>query len=580
MTAPASDSLNQQPRPLAAIRSERDRFVALAFCWADLLFELDGEANVVYAAGAVELLCGRPPEKLVGCSVVDLVVPSEHTLVLDLLNVARKRGRFENSSVNLLNGKRQPLPMTIAGYTLDGLNGHFFVALRRENSRSGGANQLARDEQTGLCVGDSFIDMVTRELATAGDGEQRQMTLIALPGYAELQDRLAETVERQLLTTIGACLQASSVDGSAAARLGTDRYGLIHSPSLDMANLQGRVAQLTREADPTHAGITMESTTMDIDDDVLGDTDFSTGLSIAINSFRSCKDASSAIHNLSSGLSSLTKQAIGTFHSFKNMIAGTQFHVAFQPIVDARTGDIHHFEALARFPTSCDGRSTFEQISFAEQTGLIVDFDLAMTQKIIDWLSKTPLNSNIRVAVNVSGKSVDTLSFLARLDRILKDNAWTRGRLMFEITESARMENLSAADTFIQHLRKRGYLVCLDDFGAGAANFDYLSSLDVDIVKLDGSAIRGARKTQRGKAFLKAFIGLCRELGVATVAEMIDEDEALVFVRACGVQFVQGRLFGHPSPDILVFKKNIPSSLFPKRRASQTPPRRAAAAVK
>ena len=223
---------------------------------------------------------------------------------------------------------------------------------------------------------------------------------------------------------------------------------------------------------------------------------------------------------------------------------------------------------MARFPERYGKRTPYEHIVFAEETGLIADFDLAVAGKAIHSLrTKTPINSKTCVAVNVSGQSVGTLSFLARLDALLKEHPWSPGRLMFEITESSRMQDLSAANTFIQRLRKQGYPVCLDDFGAGAANFEYLTTLDVDIVKFDGPALRTARKAQKGKAFLKAFVALCRDLGIATVAEMIDDESGLEFIRECGVQYVQGYLFGRPSTDIHAFKNKVPSHLFPARTA-------------
>jgi len=87
----------------------------------------------------------------------------------------------------------------------------------------------------------------------------------------------------------------------------------------------------------------------------------------------------------------------------------------------------------------------------------------------------------------------------------------------------------------------------------------------VDIVKLDGSAVRNAQKAHKGKAFLKALVELCRELGVGTIAEMIDEEKGLVFVRECGVQYVQGYLFGKPNTDTSTFKKLIDLHMFPNR---------------
>ena len=565
MTATAT---NTPPgHPLSVMRGERDRFVALAFCWADMLIELDGHALVIYAAGAVEALTGRRSDDLVGCAIEDLVAPGDRPLILELLEIARRRGRFETASLRLKNPKRLIPPMAVAGYKLDDLDGHFFIAMRRTGAVQGEGVSPARpvDPETGLRDGDAFIEMVTGQLAAVGAGEKRGMTLIALPGYEDLHKRLAETVERQLLAAVGACLRANSVDGQTAARLGADRYGLVHGPDFDLNRLQTRITALTREADPSAAGVCPEAATVEIDRDAVEDGKFAQGLGFAINRFRTFADGASTLKTLSRDISSLVRQAIESVGSFKNLIAQADFHAVFQPIIDARTGAIHHYEALTRFPASYGVDNTFEHITFAERSGLIIEFDVAMARKVIEWLATTPLNSDLSVAVNVSGHSVGSPFYLDRLDAILKGNPWTRRRLMFEITESARMDNLSAADAFIQHLRRQGYQVCLDDFGAGAANFEYLASLDVDIVKLDGDAIRGARKAHKGKAFMKAFVGLCRELGVVTVAEMIDDEDGLAFVRQCGVDYVQGFLFGHPSPDIRVFKKTVPSELFPRK---------------
>ncbi len=135
---------------------------------------------------------------------------------------------------------------------------------------------------------------------------------------------------------------------------------------------------------------------------------------------------------------------------------------------------------------------------------------------------------------------------------------------MFEITESSRMSDLESANNFIQSLRGRGYHVCLDDFGAGAASFQYLSVLDVDVVKLDGSAVKNAQKAAKGRAFLSALTELCRRMNVETIAEMVDTEETLDFCRDCGCNYVQGFLFGKPSPDIKDFSPLPQGALFRK----------------
>lgn len=239
--------------------------------------------------------------------------------------------------------------------------------------------------------------------------------------------------------------------------------------------------------------------------------------------------------------------------AFNHVVNEADFDIAFQPIVEVRTGKIHHFEALVRFHHHAPDHSPFEHITIAEESGLISEFDLAMAGKAIAWLAQAP--EKYQVAINVSGHSVGNPLYVEGLDSLLADNPWTVSRLMFEITESARMDDLPSANQFIQNLRQQGYEVCLDDFGAGAANFQYLSTLEVDVVKLDGTALRNARNATKGRAFLKALTDLCHDLKVGTIAEMVDDAESLEFIRECGVQYAQGYLFGKPSTDIKAFEK-------------------------
>ena len=114
---------------------------------------------------------------------------------------------------------------------------------------------------------------------------------------------------------------------------------------------------------------------------------------------------------------------------------------------------------------------------------------------------------------------------------------------MFEITESARILDLEHANEVIQDLRKRGFHVCLDDFGAGEAAFDYLRELDVDFVKIDGKYVKDAASNSRDKAFLIAMSGLCHDLGITTIAEGIENEEILDFLRGCGITYGQGYVF-------------------------------------
>ncbi|MFZ0693682.1 MAG: EAL domain-containing protein, partial [Alphaproteobacteria bacterium] len=125
-------------------------------------------------------------------------------------------------------------------------------------------------------------------------------------------------------------------------------------------------------------------------------------------------------------------------------------------------------------------------------------------------------------------------------------------------------------NAIIQSLRRTGFPVCLDDFGAGESAFHYLRALDVDMVKIDGSYVRDALAEPKDRYFLKSIAGLCNDLGISTIAEMIEQEKTIELLRSCNVKFGQGYLFGRPSLDITAFDV----------RRSAGPPARVAAARK
>ncbi|MEE8515854.1 MAG: EAL domain-containing protein, partial [Alphaproteobacteria bacterium] len=199
-------------------------------------------------------------------------------------------------------------------------------------------------------------------------------------------------------------------------------------------------------------------------------------------------------------------------------------------------------------------------ITFAEQTGLICDFDLAMCEKVVNWLDKGGRKGrHYMVAVNLSGSSIGSPRFVDALHDLLQKKNSLRHRILFEITESARITDLEAVNRSVQSLRDAGHKICLDDFGAGAAAFQYLRALDIDVVKIDGGYVRNALSTDKGTAFLKAMAGMCKDLGIVTVAEWVEDEQCLSFLRECGVDYGQGYLFGAPSSDITMFEAPHPN---------------------
>ncbi|MBT7451076.1 MAG: EAL domain-containing protein, partial [Rhodospirillaceae bacterium] len=441
-----------------------------------------------------------------------------------------------------------------------------FLALRtasdaEENGALEGASK--RDQSTGLLAGDSFSGLAAEKLKETKNGEgDTELTLVNLPGFDTFYESLSEEDQEILMSTMGTTLRASSIGGDSAGEMGDGKFGILHDADLDVADLEAKLAEATRVFDPEGKGVDVQAGTIDVDMTDINDEDLTNGLVYTINHFREQSGADFNVKDIAKNMDSLVKEAVGSLNSFRSVIGDNNFDVAFHPILDVNTGAFHHYEALVRFGGNFE-ESPYKYITFAEETGLISEFDIAMAQKCVDWL-KDHRKEKISVAVNISGISVDDAVYIEKLHALIDNNPWLTEHLLFEITESARVVDLHKANAFVQSVRRKGFHVCLDDFGAGAASFQYLSVLEVDVVKLDGSAVKNAQTAPKGRAFLRALTTLCKTMDVETIAEMVDSKETLEFVRDCGVEYAQGFLFGKPDPDPWQFVSKLDRRLFGK----------------
>jgi len=544
------------------LKSERDRFVALAFCWADFLLEVDMNEAIVFAGGPWQAITGLTTDQLVGKTLDDIVMTDDMSLMRSLLGVARRQGRIEDVDIRFKGLRQAGLPIGFAGYFLEDLDNHYFLAMRISRNQGAGlvhGGQKATDSN--LYDANSFADVLGGKLKSAKGDEDNQLTLINMPGMAELKERLDPDQTAELDKVLGTYLRANSVDGDSAAALDEGKFGLVHANDMDVTSLENQLASVAKDFDPDKKGISVEAATMAVDAENISEEDMANGLVYAINRFKeSGGGAGFNMQELSSNLSSLVSEAAEKVSTFKTTVAEKNFHLVYHPIIDVMTGAVHHYEALTRFE---EGVSPYEIITMAEETGLIPEFDLAVVEKGLEFLNTIPRNKPMSIAVNISGQSVASEWYVNALHNLMTENVWAKGKMVFEITESAKMEDLESANNFIQRLRKDGYPVCLDDFGAGAASFGYLMRLEVDVVKIDGPVVKDAQKARRGKALFESMATLCKNLGIETIAEMVDDQQGLDFVRKCGINYAQGYLFGKPNANTKSFNMAKHIHLFP-----------------
>jgi EAL domain-containing protein (putative c-di-GMP-specific phosphodiesterase class I) len=199
-----------------------------------------------------------------------------------------------------------------------------------------------------------------------------------------------------------------------------------------------------------------------------------------------------------------------------------------------------HYELLARV----EDRSPLEIIRFAEGIGMIEDFDLSVCGRAVAHLQSPAARGGAPLAVNLSGGSLQSTGFTKSLLVLLEKARVPASKLLFEITESAQIDDLGPVRDFVVELRRIGHSVCLDDFGAGAASFSYLQALPVDYVKIDGAYVGRLCESPRDRAIIKGMSSMCRDLGIHTIAEMIEHERQLDALLELGVEFGQGYLFG------------------------------------
>jgi len=552
------------------LRAERDRFVALAFCSADLLVELDPAGTITFAAGATKVFTGRNPEDLRGVRVHDLIHESDRRKLDRLLRDARAGSRIDDAHITLVSPGGHPMVLNISGFHMSDLGGHTYLAFRVKSTPSAFAGEdSVRVEGLEVYDKDSFSEAASRALADAGEqGQDRRLTMIELGNYEDLRDRLSEDAQTELSATMGSLFRANSVDGDLAGQIDENRFGLVHDTQLNVQALSDQIETFARDMDPDGQGLDVESATVDVESGAMSDADTALALVYTINRF--CDESAGAftVKDLSESFTSFASETVERRNKFSEMIKRGAFDVAFQPICDMQTGRPHHFEALVRFDHESFESTPFEFITFAEEVGIICDFDLAMCRKVLTWLDETNGQGYRYVtAVNLSGRSLSTPKFVRNLLSLLDEFKVAREHIVFEVTESAKLTDLEEANRIIQILRNAGHIVCLDDFGAGVSAFQYLIALHVDVVKIDGAYVIDAMKNRRNRAVLKAMASMCRDLDIKTVAEMIEDEATADLVRECGIDYGQGYLYGRPSKLITAFQSPRPKS-FPREKTA------------
>jgi diguanylate cyclase (GGDEF)-like protein len=217
-----------------------------------------------------------------------------------------------------------------------------------------------------------------------------------------------------------------------------------------------------------------------------------------------------------------------------------------QPIVDAKTLEVKHYECLLRMEKP-DGSlvSAGEFIEIAEQLGMSRLIDMRTLELAIDLLKKHP---SISLALNVSGLTPSNHDWLVRLHRLTGGRRALTERLVVEITETAAISDIDHTIAFVDALKELGCKTAIDDFGAGYTSFKNLKLLNVDMVKIDGAFVKNLATDAHDLVFIRALRDLAQSFELETVAEWVQDQATVDILREVGIDLLQGYFCGEPKP--------------------------------
>lgn len=250
-------------------------------------------------------------------------------------------------------------------------------------------------------------------------------------------------------------------------------------------------------------------------------------------------------------MNELNLKHVTLINELRHAIDNNEFTLYYQPQINLKTNKIVGVEALIRWMhpekgliLPSDFITVAEDSGYIHQIGMWVLKVAAMQQ--LSWLEKG--YPPIIMSINISGRKLGKANLVSNTENLLKDLNINPRHIHYEITETAFMENLNEALDILNKLKEMGITISLDDFGTGYSSLTYLRKLPIDNVKLDRQFIKNVVNEKDSEMIVKSIIGLTHSLNLKVVAEGVETEEQLSFLKKHGCDFCQGYLFSKPVP--------------------------------
>lgn len=559
--------ITERKQAETALRESQERLHATIETSMDAIVQMNAEGIITGWNGQMEKIFGWPRAEAIGRALHETIIPPQHreAHVQGLKHfLLTGEGPILSKRIEIAglhrDGRVFPVELTVTPIKMEGK--YEFSAFLRDITQKKESEEIIWkqanfDALTGLPNRHMFHDRMEQELRKAKRAERPiALMFIDLDHFKEINDTLGHDMGDLLLIEaarrINECVRSTDV----VARLGGDEFTVLVAEFDDVGSVERIATSITQKLE---APFRLKEET--------GYVSASVGITLYPNDaetieglFKNADQAMYAAKNLGrnrhSYFTNTMQEAAQTrlklVNDLRDAVAGNQFMVYFQPIIELATGNIHKAEALVRWQHPIRGIvSPVEFIPLAEETGLIFE--------IGDWVFHESMNCAkrwralytpaLQISVNKSPVQFykdgdEHIAWLSHLKKLELSGQC----LAVEITEGLLLDSNKSITGALLTLRNADIQVSIDDFGTGYSSLSYLKKLDIDYLKIDKSFINDLATDPNDMALSKAIIVMAHELGIKVIAEGVETKEQRDLLVAAGCDYAQGYLYSRPVP--------------------------------
>ncbi|MGC9221104.1 MAG: PAS domain S-box protein [Solirubrobacteraceae bacterium] len=419
--------------------------------------------------------------------------------------------------------------------------------------------QLAdHDQLTGLLNRRGFEAALARHCAYVQRyGARGAVLLLDLDQFKAVNDTLGHWAGDRVLASVASVLQHRLRATDTVSRLGGDEFAILlaEAGSADAKRVASSIVHdIGRNSTVIAAGLGHRVTaSVGI---ALVDETVTTADAALVNADLAMYDAKQAgrdqvalYGDMPRGHTPMRSRLVW-FERIRSALVGGRFVLYAQPIVELASGRVAQYELLLRMLDGDGGIvPPSEFIHIAENYDLIQGIDRWVVGQAIELIAQHGRQGDeLTLEVNVSGRSLADEHLIDVIEAAMRRSGISPARLIFEITETAAIENMALAQAFAQRLATIGCHFALDDFGSGFGGFYYLKHIPFDFVKIDREFVIGCLTDRTDTLVIDAIVAIARGLQRRTIAEGVEDGAALRFLHERGVDFAQGYHLARPAP--------------------------------